>query len=144
MTDTEMIEEMYAASREGVPIDLMVRGICCLRPGCAGPERNIRVGSIVGRFLEHSRIYRFINGGNEEIYLGSADLMNRNLDRRVEVLFPIEDDRIKERIVREILEPALADNVKMRWLQNERYLTSAPESPRKKRSTCRNICWNPP
>jgi polyphosphate kinase len=119
MTDTAMIEELYAASREGVPVDLIVRGICCLRPGWAGRSETIRVGSIVGRFLEHSRIYRFINGGDEEIYLGSADLMNRNLDRRVEVLFPIEDERIKERIVREILEPALADNVKMRWLQRD-------------------------
>src|SRR6266511_2291301 len=117
MTDTSMIEEMYAASREGVPVDLIVRGICCLRPGWPGRSETIRVGSIVGRFLEHSRVYRFINGGNEEIYLGSADLMNRNLDRRVEVLFPIEDERIKERIVREILDPALSDNVKMRWLQ---------------------------
>jgi polyphosphate kinase len=117
MTDTSMIEEMYAASREGVPVDLIVRGICCLRPGWPARSESIRVGSIVGRFLEHSRVYRFINGGNEEIYLGSADLMNRNLDRRVEVLFPIEDERIKERIVREILDPALSDNVKMRWLQ---------------------------
>jgi len=117
MTDAAMIEELYAASREGVPVDLIVRGICCLRPAWPGRSETIRVGSVVGRFLEHSRIYRFINGGNEEIYLGSADLMNRNLDRRVEVLFPIEDERIKERIVREILEPALADNVKMRWLQ---------------------------
>jgi polyphosphate kinase len=117
MTDTSMIEELYAASREGVPIDLIVRGICCLRPGWPGRSETIRVGSIVGRFLEHSRVYRFINGGNEEIYLGSADLMNRNLDRRVEVLFPIEDERIKERLVREILELSLSDNVKMRWLQ---------------------------
>jgi polyphosphate kinase len=117
LTDAGMIEELYAASREGVPIDLIVRGICCLRPGLPGRSETIRVGSIVGRFLEHSRIYRFINGGAEDIYLGSADLMNRNLDRRVEVLFPIEDERIKERIIHEILEPALADNVKMRWLQ---------------------------
>lgn len=117
MTDAGMIEEFYSASREGVPIDLIIRGICCLRPGLPGRSETIRVGSIVGRFLEHSRIYRFINGGAEDIYLGSADLMNRNLDRRVEVLFPIEDERIKERIIREILEPALSDNVKMRWLQ---------------------------
>jgi polyphosphate kinase len=117
LTDVGVAEELYAASREGVPIDLIARGICCLRPDWPGRSETIRVGSIVGRFLEHSRIYRFINGGAEEIYLGSADLMNRNLDRRVEVLFPIEDERIKERIVREILEPALADNVKMRWLQ---------------------------
>ncbi|QQS44822.1 MAG: polyphosphate kinase 1 [Acidobacteriota bacterium] len=118
-TDAGMIEEMYAASREGVPIDLIVRGISCLRPGLSGRSETIRVGSIVGRFLEHSRIYRFINGGNEEIYVGSADLMNRNLDRRVETLFPIEDVRLRERIVREILEPALLDNVKMRWLQSD-------------------------
>jgi polyphosphate kinase len=116
ITDAAMIEELYAASREGVSVDLIVRGICCLRPGWPGRSETIRVGSLVGRFLEHSRIYRFINGGAEEIYLGSADLMNRNLDRRVEVLFPIGDERIKERIVREILTPALADNVKMRWL----------------------------
>lgn len=116
-TDAGMIEEMYAASREGVPIDLIVRGICCLRPGWPGKSSTIRVGSIVGRFLEHSRIYRFLNGGDEEIYLGSADLMNRNLDRRVEVMFPIEDPRLKERIIQEILEPSLEDNVKMRWLQ---------------------------
>jgi polyphosphate kinase len=117
LTDTSMIEELYAASREGVPIDLLVRSISCLRPGMPEKSETIRVGSIVGRFLEHSRVYRFINGGNEEIYIGSADLMNRNLDRRVEVLFPIEDEKIKERIVREVLEPAFSDNVKMRWLQ---------------------------
>jgi polyphosphate kinase len=123
LTDSGIIEELYAASREGVPIDLIVRGICCLRPGWPSRSETIRVGSVVGRFLEHSRIYRFINGGKEEIFVGSADLMNRNLDRRVEVLFPIEDERIKERIVREILDPALGDNVKMRWLQpNGTYL----------------------
>lgn len=117
MTDGGVIEEMYNASREGVPIDLIIRGICCLRPGWPGKSETIRVGSIVGRFLEHSRIYRFLNGGDEVVYLGSADLMTRNLDRRVEVLFPIEDERLRERIVREILEPSLRDNVKMRWLQ---------------------------
>ncbi|MBS1787890.1 MAG: polyphosphate kinase 1 [Acidobacteria bacterium] len=116
-TDAGMVEEMYNASREGVPVDLIVRGICCLRPGWPGRSETIRVGSIVGRFLEHSRIYRFLNGGDEQVYLGSADLMNRNLDRRVEVLFPIEDPRLKDRITHEILEPALKDNVKMRWLK---------------------------
>jgi len=116
-TDTGMIEEMYAASREGVPIDLIVRGICCLRPGVPGMSETIRVASIVGRFLEHSRVYRFNNGGIEQFYLGSADLMNRNLDRRVEVLFPIEDEKLKERLTREVIEPALSDNVKIRRLQ---------------------------
>jgi polyphosphate kinase len=119
LTDSTMIEELYAASREGVPIDLIVRSISCLRPGMPENSETIRVGSIVGRFLEHSRVYRFSNGGSEEIYMGSADLMNRNLDRRVEVLFPIEDERIKERIVREVLEPAFSDTVKMRWLQSD-------------------------
>jgi polyphosphate kinase len=117
LTDTEMIEELYSASRAGVPIDLIVRGICCLKPGLPGRSETIRVGSIVGRFLEHSRVYRFINGGQDEIFLGSADIMNRNLDRRVEVLFPIEDERLKERIRVEVLETGLADNAKMRWLQ---------------------------
>lgn len=119
MTDGGVIEEMYSASREGVPIDLIVRGVCCLRAGTPGKSETIRVGSIVGRFLEHSRVYRFLNGGHEQIYVGSADLMNRNLDRRVEVLFPIEDERLRSRIVHEILEPALSDNVKMRWLQTD-------------------------
>jgi len=118
-TDAGLIDEMYAASREGVPIDLIVRGISCLRPGLPGRSETIRVGSIVGRFLEHSRIYRFVNGGNEEVYIGSADLMNRNLDRRVETLFPIEDAKLKERVIKEMLEPALLDNVKMRWLQSD-------------------------
>ncbi len=117
LTDAGMIEELYAASREGVPVDLIVRGVCCLRPGMPGKSETIRVGSVVGRFLEHSRLFRFINGGEERIYAGSADLMNRNLDRRVEVLFPVENEHLRERIVHEILNPALTDNVKMRWLQ---------------------------
>lgn len=119
LTDTEMIEELYSASREGVPIDMLVRGICCLRPGLEGRSDTIRVGSLVGRFLEHSRVYRFINGGNERIYLGSADLMNRNLDRRVEVLFPIEDEKLKDRLRTEVLDAFFADNVKMRVLESD-------------------------
>jgi polyphosphate kinase len=117
LTDTSLIEELYAASRVGVPIDLLVRGICCLRPGLEGQSETIRVGSIVGRFLEHSRAYRFLNGGEEEIYIGSADWMSRNLDRRVEVIFPLRDERIRDRVRREVLEVPLADHVKMRWLQ---------------------------
>jgi len=117
ITDTVLIEELYSASRAGVPIDLLVRGVCCLRPGVKGLSETIRVGSIVGRFLEHSRVYRFVNGGNEEIYLSSADLMSRNLDRRVEVMFPLEDHEIRNRVRREALELPFSDNVKMRWLR---------------------------
>ena len=127
-----MIEELYAASRAGVPIDLLVRGICCLRPGIPGRSETIRVGSIVGRFLEHSRVYRFVNAGEDRIYLGSADIMNRNLDRRVEIMFPIEDERLKERIRNEVLDTSLADNTKMRWLEaNGQYFRPriAGESP---------------
>ncbi len=119
LTDISIIEELYAASRAGVPIDLIVRGICCLRPGIDGHSETIRVGSIVGRFLEHSRAYCFLNGGEEEIYLGSADWMSRNLDRRVEVIFPIRDERIRERVRREVLEIPLTDRAKMRWLQSD-------------------------
>lgn len=118
ITDTVLIEELYDASRAGVPIDLLIRGVCCLRPGVKGQSESIRVGSIVGRFLEHSRVYRFLNGGADEIYLSSADLMSRNLDRRVEILFPIEDAGIKARIRREALELPLSDNVKLSWLRS--------------------------
>ena len=119
LTDISIIEELYAASRAGVPIDLIVRGISCLRPGVNGHSETIRVGSIVGRFLEHSRAYSFLNGGDEEIYLGSADWMSRNLDRRVEVIFPLRDERIRERVRREVFEIPLADHAKMRWLQSD-------------------------
>jgi len=116
LTDNALIDELYAASRSGLPIDLLVRGVCCLRPGLPGQSETIRVGSIVGRFLEHSRIYRFLNGGEDEVYLSSADLMSRNLNRRLEVMFPIDDPLVKERIVREAIERPLADTVKLRWL----------------------------
>jgi polyphosphate kinase len=117
LTDTLLIDELYEASKAGVPITLIVRGVCCLRPGVAGLSENIRVVSIVGRFLEHSRVFFFANGGSEEIYLGSADLMHRNMNRRVETVFPIEEVQLRRRIREEILENALADNTKIRWLQ---------------------------
>jgi len=117
IVDRPMIRLLYQASQAGVQIDLLVRGICCLRPGVDGLSENIRVTSIVGRFLEHSRIYYFRNGGQEDIYLGSADLMTRNLDYRVEVLFPVEDERLIRHLRDEVLATYLADNVKARWLR---------------------------
>ena len=110
LEDHGMIKLLYEASRAGVQVDLLVRGICCLRPGVEGVSDNIRVISIVGRFLEHSRIYYFRNGGKEQIYAGSADFMGRNLDRRVEVLFPVEDPKLVARLRDEILAQYLADN----------------------------------
>jgi polyphosphate kinase len=117
LVDTEIIRLFYRASQAGVKVDLLVRGACCLRPGIKGVSENIRVTSIVGRFLEHSRIFYFRNGGDEEIYLGSADLMPRNLNRRVELLFPVEDANLRRRIRDEILETYLLDNVKARRMQ---------------------------
>jgi polyphosphate kinase len=116
LTDTRLIDELYLAARAGLPIDLVIRGVCCLRPGLKGQSETIRVASVVGRFLEHSRVYRFINGGDEEIYLSSADPMSRNLDNRLEVMFPIESPHLKDRIRREAIDLPLADNVKLRWL----------------------------
>lgn len=110
LTDTELIEELYAASNSGVEIDLIIRGVCALRPGVPGLSENIRVRSIVGRFLEHSRLFYFANADDvEEIYLGSADWMQRNLDRRVEVVVPILDPEIREYLRDEVLGSYLKD-----------------------------------
>ncbi len=111
LVDTETIRALYQASGEGVRIDLIVRGICCLKPGIAGVSDNIRVVSIIGRFLEHSRAYYFANGGKPELYMGSADIMPRNLDERVETLFPVLDSTLVMK-VRSDLELQLNDNVK--------------------------------
>lgn len=114
VVDRAVIKWLYRASQAGVQVDLIVRGMCCLRPGLPGMSDNIRITSVVGRFLEHSRIYYFRNGGAEEIYLGSADLMSRNLDRRVEILFPVEDKRLIRHLRDDVLAIYLADNVKAR------------------------------
>ena len=119
LVDTKIIRKLYEASRAGVRIDLLVRGICCLRPGIPEISENIRVISILDRFLEHSRIYYFHNGGNPEIYSGSADWMPRNFKKRAEILYPIEDTELKARIIDEILMTYLGDNVKARLMQSD-------------------------
>ena len=116
LVDREFIELLYRASQAGVDIQLQVRGICCLRPGIPGVSDNITVTSVVGRFLEHSRIYCFGNGDQPEVYVGSADLMPRNLNRRVEVLYPVEDEQLQRMVIDDILMVHLSDNVQARQL----------------------------
>ena len=132
LLDKKLITALYRASQAGVEIDLIVRGICALRAGVRGVSDRIRVRSIVGRFLEHSRIYCFANGGDEEIFLGSADWMPRNLYERVEVVFPLRDSRTRDRVRHEILEAYLADNVKARFLQRDGSYLRAWQTPRNK------------
>lgn len=117
LIDPDMIDLLYEASQAGVQVDLVIRGMCCLRPGVAGLSDNIRVRSIIGPFLEHHRIYYFHNGGKPEIYMGSADLMQRNLDRRVEVVFPLQDPPLVEFVRSTMLERYITDNVRARLLQ---------------------------
>ena len=116
LCDKEVITALYEASYAGVKIELVIRGICCLKAGVAGLSENISVRSIVGNFLEHSRIFYFYNDGSPEVYMGSADWMPRNLDRRVEITFPVEDPELKKQVVH-ILEVELEDNVKAHMLQ---------------------------
>jgi polyphosphate kinase len=118
ITDPKIIRALYKASMAGVKIDLIVRGMCCLRPGVPGVSQNIRVRSIVGRFLEHSRVYWFANGGEERFYLASADLMERNLDRRIETGFPIEGKKLQQRVRKE-LDLYLSDNTSAWQLQSD-------------------------
>jgi polyphosphate kinase len=132
LVDRQLIDLLYEASQAGVKIELLVRGMCCLRPGVSGLSENIRVRSIVGRFLEHSRVYYFYNGGAEEIYLGSADLRTRNLDRRVEILFPVQDGRGLRYLRDVVLATYLADDVKARELQPDGTwprVANAPDRP---------------
>jgi polyphosphate kinase len=116
LVDPIIISSLYEASKNEVKIDLIIRGICCLVPGVEGLSENIKVTSIVGRFLEHSRIFLFYNNGNEEVYLGSADMMQRNLDRRVEIIFPVQDEKLKNSVIKTVLKTYLKDNVKARKL----------------------------
>jgi polyphosphate kinase len=117
LLETQVIEELYAASAAGVQIDLIVRGVCALKPGIPGLSENIRVRSIVGRFLEHTRAFYFLNDGAEEVYLASADWMERNFFRRIELCFPVLDPALKKRVIREGLQPYLEDNLQA-WAMN--------------------------
>ncbi|QQE80093.1 RNA degradosome polyphosphate kinase [Alicyclobacillus sp. SO9] len=134
LTDKDLIRTLYHASCNGIQIDLIVRGISCLRPGIPGVSENINVSSIVGRFLEHSRIFYFKNGGNEQVYLSSADWMTRNMIKRVEILFPVVQDNLKERL-KSILQVYLSDNT-------HRYVLHADESYEKVVPQENEICVN--
>ncbi|MEO0454047.1 MAG: polyphosphate kinase 1 [Verrucomicrobiota bacterium] len=119
LVDPQIMHALYRASQAGVKVDLIVRGICCLRPGITGLSENITIRSIVDQYLEHSRIFLFHHLGQNELYLGSADWMPRNLNRRVEVIFPVLDKDIKRRLKEEIIEPFLADNAKSRKIDSQ-------------------------
>jgi polyphosphate kinase len=140
LSNQDMIDVLYAASQAGVKIDLIVRGVCCLRPGVPGLSENITVRSIVDRFLEHSRIFYFENNGEPSIWLSSADWMTRNLTRRIELMCPVLDKEIKNNLIR-ILQITLNDNVKARHLQsNGLYHTvQDPENPRRSQFEAMNI-----
>ncbi len=134
LVDKPVIEALYEASKAGVKIHLIVRGICCLRPGVPGLSENIRVRSIVDRFLEHSRIYYFENNGMTKVYISSGDWMHRNFQKRIEVAFPVENSTLKQRLIEEILPSHLMDNVKARELQDDaNYLRIKPSDGDKTR-----------
>ncbi len=139
LCDPDMICALYRASCAGVKIQLIVRGICCLIAGRAGLSENIEVRSIVGQFLEHGRIFYFYNGGHEEVYLGSADWMPRNLERRVEIVFPVEDEDLKER-VKEILAIQLADNRKAHMMQEDGTYKKPETEGEERREAQRYFC----
>jgi len=133
IVDPQMIQLLYTASQAGVKVDLLVRGMCCLRPGLKGVSENIRVISVVGRYLEHSRIYYFQNNGNEEIYLGSADLMERNLDHRVEVVFPVERPEHIHHLRENILAAYFRDNMRSRVMKPDgTYVRLSPKENEEK------------
>ncbi|MFZ0479532.1 MAG: polyphosphate kinase 1 [Terriglobales bacterium] len=128
LVDRRVIQLFYEASQAGVQVDLLVRGICCLRPGIPNISENIRVTSIVGRFLEHSRIFYFHNGGQDEVYLGSADMMPRNLNRRVELAFPVQDPKLVRYLRDEVLDTYLSEVVKARHMNADGTYSRAPHS----------------
>ncbi len=135
LVDPRIIKKLYQASQAGVKVDLIVRGICSLRPGIPGLSENIRVISILGRFLEHSRIYYFRNGGEDQVYMGSADMMPRNLNSRVEILFPIEYRHLVRHIRNDILEVYLNDNLKARFMNADgSYSRNIPKDKRSAKS----------
>jgi len=134
LEDPGMIELLYEASQAGVKIDLIVRGVCGLRPGIPGVSDSIQVKSIIGRFLEHSRIYYFHNGGDELLYVGSADMMPRNLNRRVEILFPVETPKLIRRLRDEILEHYLCDEARARIMQSDGTFIRVPKEAGKRQS----------
>jgi len=115
LVDADVIASLYSASQAGVQIELLIRGICCLRPAVPGVSENIRVHAVIDRYLEHARIFHFKNGGQDEVFCSSADWMPRNFRRRVEVMFPISDESLKKRVIEEVLGTMRADNVKG-WL----------------------------
>lgn len=141
LTDPEMINALYRASMAGVQVDLIIRGLCCLRPGVKGLSENIRVISIVGRFLEHTRAYYFCNDGDEKVYLSSADLMVRNLSQRVEVAFAIDNDKLKKRLIREVFTCYLEDN-STSWRLNEDGTYKKIESNGKDPISCQTVLLN--
>ena len=117
LVDPVLIAGLYEASQSGVEIELIIRGICCLVPGVPGLSETIKVRSIVGRFLEHSRVFYFYNNGEENMFLSSADFMQRNLDRRVEIIFPVKDPALKSELYKNVLRFGLRDNLKARILK---------------------------
>jgi polyphosphate kinase len=137
LVDPDIISALYEASQAGVTIDLLVRGICCLRPGLSGISDRIRVISIIGRFLEHSRAFYFLNGGAEEVYIGSADWMPRNLDRRIEAVAPVADPSHRQ-TVRDLLQLMLQDN-RQAWdlLPDGTYRQRHPSAEEGERATHR-------
>lgn len=139
LVDSQIIHALYEASQAGVEVDLIIRGICCLRPGVAGLSERIRVISIIGRFLEHSRIWMFGNAGEPEYYFGSADWMPRNLDRRVEVVTPVANALFQKRL-QSVLDVCLHDN-RQAWdlLADGTYVQRRPETGRGERATHRML-----